>query len=186
MSGLGLSIWLFRASPVAAQPVVEQSQRAAADTTTTAEWYGGGILVSDAATLAAWTAAIGGEPSLGYLGLVTYLVVPQIIHGVHRNGAAVALSLVTRIGAPVVLAGLVGASGGRCSDDDPEREDICRQRALPRLFIAGGVGILTAMVLDAAVYARRPTPQRSSTFTLVPRFDWSRSDGWSLGAEGRF
>lgn len=183
----GLSILLNWARPAAAQAVVAEPHRGSADTTTTTEWYGGGILISDAATLAAWAAGIGGEPSLGYVGLASYLVVPQIIHGVHGNGGGIALSLVTRMGAPIVFAGLLAATTGEnCANDDPETEDMCRQRRLGRALVAGGVGILTAMVLDAAVYARRRAPRRSSALSLVPRVDWSKTEGWSIGAAGRF
>jgi hypothetical protein len=187
--GLGLAIWQSWVSPAAAQSVAGGSQSSAADTAASTEWYGGGILVSDATTLAAWSAGVFGDvPSLGYLGLVTYLVVPQVIHGVHRNGAGIALSVSTRLGAPLIFAAIAGeAWGDTCTQDDPEALDICRQRrVLPRLLVTGGLGILTAMALDAAAFARRPVPASQSAFTIAPSLDWSKNEGLSIGVQGQF
>jgi len=185
---IGLSIALSWVRPATAEPVVPSPQRGVPSTAgATQDWYGEWILASDALTLGLFFGSVGGAHTAASAGLITYVVGPQVVHGVHGNGSGIALSVLTRVGLPVVLGGIAGGLGGaNCTDPDPEIEDRCRQRNLPRLLIGGGLGMLTAMVLDMAVYARRPAPPQPRGLTLVPRIGWSREAGWSLGAHGHF
>ncbi len=126
-------------------------------------WYGWQLLISDAGSVL--LVPIG-------VGLVTYAVVPPVMHGLHSQWGSAASSLVLRLGLPPVMAvtGLfVGARAAPASQQDDGEWVV-----MGGLFGLLG-GMATAMAIDDSLLAWAPdrtTPLLKTGFdphlTLVP------------------
>jgi hypothetical protein len=105
------------------------------------KWYGYQLMLSDLGSLvtaAALSKSNGG--TAGVVGVAGFVAVPAVIHGVHRNVTGAIVSPIVRLGLPVMGA-LIGAGLESCSPD----EWFC---GLGGAIVGGGIGMLTAMILD--------------------------------------
>jgi hypothetical protein len=117
-------------------------------------WYGWQTLLADVAAVAA--ASAGGEAGLG-----VYALGGPIVHWSHGNTGRGFGSLALRTGAPIVL----GAAFVAGCDPDEDAEFGCLGAALAGV----GLGMVTAIVLDASVLARDEVPvERDTSVALGP------------------
>jgi hypothetical protein len=141
-------------------------------------WYGAYTLATDGAAvaLALGGAALDRDGELLLAASVgAYLVGGPIVHLAHGNPGRSLLSLGTRAGLPVTLA-FLGVAAEGCGDGGG---DFCGYGGA---LIGFGVGLVGAVVIDAAVIARdevEPTP------AIAPALSVSREGAW-LGATGTF
>lgn len=186
---VGFAISLGLAGVARAEPVARTAQRGPAKTAPETESYAGSIATADGVTLGLLTVtAIAQAPEFAFVGIGTYLLVPPIIHGAKGNGGGAVLSLVSRLGIPL-LTGMTAfelVREPRCPlpDEDPDEWRCDRQAEYLALGVS--LGVLTAMVLDVAVLARRPVPKKQEAYVVVPNASWSKERGWALGVQGRF
>jgi hypothetical protein len=118
-------------------------------------WYGYQIMLTDLGSILLLT------NSGQYLGTISYLAVPAVIHGLHHNRSMAIASPLLRLGLP--LAGmLIGVSAENCphntSSDDGES---C---GLGGAILGLGIGLLTAMILDYSLASYEDVP----TYGAVP------------------
>jgi hypothetical protein len=103
-----------------------------------------------------------------------YFLGAPIVHASKGNWGRAAGSLALRTGAPILLGG-IGAGLENCSDED----FTC---GLAGALVGGALGIVAAIVLDAAVLAR-------DTIEVQPKFlptaGIHRNGAW-LGLSGTF
>jgi hypothetical protein len=109
----------------------------------TTPWYGYQLLVSDLASVG--MIATGNQVGVG-VGLVALALAPSVIHGIHKRPLQAVLSPVLRVGLTFVGAA-AGASLESCSPNDM----FC---GLGGAALGGGLGLLTAMVLDWTVLSK--------------------------------
>ncbi len=143
--------------------LLTSSPRAYAD-----EWYGYQTLAVDCAAATLLVAGIAGPRPVRKvflpLSLVTYLVASPVVHTAHQRGDVGVGALGLRIVAPVALGVvglLVGASGRDSSWGAP----------LVGGFIGVTLGVITAVVIDAAALARetqKPVGQMATSLSLGP------------------
>lgn len=127
-------------------------------------WYGWQTLTVDGAALlllvvgglAADGPGNAGE-ELAILAMGTYALGGPIVHFAHANGLQGLGSLGLRVVTPVVF-GLVGYAVEDCSGGG----EFC---GLGGLVLGGALGIITAIVVDAAVLAREEVPDRESVLS---------------------
>jgi hypothetical protein len=105
-------------------------------------WYGYQLMLSDAASIALIAGAAGGGATAG-LGGVSFFFGGSVIHGVHKQAGWAVASPLMRAGFTVVGA-LVGMTAENCSSSD----NFC---GLGGLAVGGGLGLLTAMIVDYSV-----------------------------------
>lgn len=171
---------------VAADPVAPAAQRGRADTPARTESYGGWIVAGDGASLLLVVGgAIADSPALVTAGVGSYFLASPITHAVHENFGMGVLSLTARVAIPFVSAIVVaGIAGGPCTLRE-ERDQAECDRVLMAGLIGAGLGIVTAMTLDATLMARRRVPERKA-FMISPTAGWSKTSGWTIGAQGLF
>jgi hypothetical protein len=163
-------------------------------------WYGWETLAVDGATL-----VIGGSVSFAGLassayggssvGLVTgasilaggYGLGGPLVHAAHGHWGKAAGSLGTRIGAPLVFALL-----GRATTPTDCQQGSCGVRTDRPMESGAILGIISAIVLDAAVFANedvepgaKRAAARSSGLELAPSVNVGRDRGM-VGVEGVF
>lgn len=130
-------------------------------------WYGSQTLASDAiATGMLLTAASSESGGLATLSLVTYLLVPPVIHGAHGQAGMSFASFGIRLSFPL-LGMTVGSASADCGGED--KEMFC---GLSEAMLGFGVGALSAMVIDGAFLAWESPPERiriSPTVTATRR-----------------
>ncbi|MBI5536709.1 MAG: hypothetical protein HY898_28575 [Deltaproteobacteria bacterium] len=145
-------------------------------------WYGWEIILSDVASLSVLgIGAASGDDAGASMGIsiLGYVFVPPTLHLAHNNYGRAGLSLLTRIGFPVVGA-LIGYEDENCSSSSD------RSCGSDGAVIGGIVGLGTAMILDAALLARDYAPKdqapssASMRWTLAPSMGKSRG-GLSFG-----
>lgn len=133
------------------------------------EWYGWETLICDGASIV--TAPI-------LVGIGGYLVCAPIVHAANGQGLKALASLGLRVGGPVVFAiagGLIEAGATDC-------RSYC---GLGGGIVGFGVGIVTAMVIDSAVLARKDVVKKTEKPTIVPTGN-ARADRLEFGIAGTF
>jgi hypothetical protein len=129
--------------------VVLGGREARADT----EWYGWQTLAVDVGAVAlAGIATRQGSASLAYLAIGSYALAAPIVHFAHGEGGRGGGSLGLRLGLPILVGfALSQAEQSNCSGE------FC---GLGGLVVGAGLGVLTAIVLDASALAwhRRRLP----------------------------
>jgi hypothetical protein len=159
--------------PPSAQPRLER------------RWYGWQTLTTDAAAIALLvgtfavtesddTSIIGPLPTTTYtLGVLSYALGGPIIHFAHKNPGRGFGSFALRVLVPIAVIAL--SAGIACQGGG----DFCGLIAVP----FGGAAIISAIVVDAAVFAYDEVPVDSAgnqTFRLLPVVGLTRHGG-SLG-----
>ena len=135
------------------------------------------VIAADGVSLAF---AFSGNMNATSLGIAGYVVGAPLIHVVHGEGGRGGTSLVLRVALP-----LVGVYAGQalarrsCSGDDLD----CDDGSFGGAILGLGLGVLTAMVVDAALIAR--PVKRKPTMTWVPQLT-AAHDRVGLGVAGRF
>ncbi|HRG97644.1 MAG TPA: hypothetical protein PLR99_15420 [Polyangiaceae bacterium] len=128
------------------------------------EWYGyqtiGGDVV--ATTLLLSSAATDNTPRkvLFVASASTYLLASPVIHAAHERGGAAIGAVGLRVFAPLTL-GLLGLVVGAGSSKSGNWG-----APLAGGFIGFGLGVLTAMVIDAAALARKESPTAQGVSAL--------------------
>jgi hypothetical protein len=158
----------------------------AQDATSVAEserhWYGGPILIADAA---AFTLVVGSQLArlhtkvpIGF-GLATFVLAPPVAHTLHGHWGRGLGSLGLRLGLPV-LGGLALAGGiGTCHQDD----DSCyAEGALLGALVGMGVA---ASVDQLTAFDRHETSAKPRALIVVPTLAVGRAGG-SIGLAGLF
>lgn len=113
-------------------------------------WYGYQLLFSDLASVG--MIATGTEVGVG-VGLISLAFAPSVVHGIHRRPLQAVLSPLSRVGLTVAGAA-VGASLESCGPNTM----FC---GLGGAVVGGGLGLLTAAVLDWSVLSRDWGPETS-------------------------
>jgi len=121
-------------------------------------WYGKQILLSDGLSYTALFVAIPtGSVALGAIGGLSYLIAPPVIHGVHHHRGRAFLSVIMRIGFPLV-GGIIGDSMANCHAPPPgvydEDNGFC---GLGETLVGIGIGMAAATALDASLAWDSPT-----------------------------
>lgn len=130
------------------------------------DWYGYQTLAADGAATGLLVGAIlthkNVSKTLFALSAATYLIASPVIHGANEEPGKALGALGLRVAAPVSL-GFLGIIAGAASDSHGNWG-----APLAGGVIGFGLGIITAMAIDAAALARRdsPTAQSGSTLTL--------------------
>jgi len=136
-------------------------------------WYGWETLTVDAVSVAAMP--------LAGVGVAGYLVGAPIVHAAHDRWGAAAASLGLRVALPIAGA-YAGVALANCGNSQRASEDWC---GLGEAVLGLGVGMLAAIVIDAAVlgYERAPAAQasepstgRAATRTSVAIAPWIERD----------
>jgi hypothetical protein len=142
-------------------------------------WYGWQTLIVDGAALSLTVAAFSRANSSGNsaatlleLSGITYVIGPPIVHWAHGNVGKGFGSLGMRLVAPVLGAGI------GCALDQSGGELGC----LGGLALGGFAGIVLAVVLDNALLAYDPAPERSQYSLVVS--PWALPGAVGLGSFG--
>jgi hypothetical protein len=173
------------ATPPQAAPIEAKPKR---------KWYGWQTLTADGAALAMAYAAAntdGNSSALPLLALGTYALGGPIVHAANGSAGKMGISLGMRVGGPLVLGyGLYALSSSSSNGDSWG----------PAIMGAFGVvgGMITAVVIDATVLARKtvpadessepreePAPQATTSFRITPAVAPIRGGG-TIGAIGTF
>jgi hypothetical protein len=141
-------------------------------------WYGYQIVLADAASIG--LGLLLESPEVLIAG---YLAGPVIIHGVHRRAGLAILSPVTRVVLP-----LIGVAIGTLHKTCNANYDECN---LGGTIVGGGIGVLTAMILDWSLgwekSAVPPPVKRTSTGLALTAFGLAPSPtGVNLVLGGTF
>lgn len=141
-----------------------------------AVWYGWQTLITDGA-------AVLTTPAVPLLGVGAYVLGAPLVHALHGRGWTALGSLGLRVGAPVTGGFVAYAVQGKCSGE------FCAVWPL----LGAGVGVVSAMALDAAVLARKPRepadekPARAATAPrITPSAAPRREGGFDVGLSGSF
>lgn len=128
------------------------------------EWYGWQIMPVDAVSLGVMTYTIVWRHpstrvnnSLGYASLAGYTFGAPIVHLAHGQWWRASGSLGLRLGLPMLGALTASAIIGDTGNAETGYFD------LPWLVVGAGVGVLSAMALDAAFLAHKPTSPQKNT-----------------------
>jgi hypothetical protein len=125
---------------------VAAGQQASIEST---DWYGEQTLLADGLSLLFALGAAGGETEpLLVLASAGYVLGGPIVHLAHGSLWRAGVSLGLRVGLPLLFTAI-----GVQLEDCHSGEDFC---GLGSVVIGGSLGILTAIVLDAAVLAYEP------------------------------
>jgi hypothetical protein len=140
-------------------------------------WYGGTVLMFDAAMIATGVGCVALTDSEGcQLPLYGYLLGGPIIHGRHHGWGRAFGSVGLRVGLP--LAGFlfgVGTAGGGLSAIGPS-------------LVGAGVGAVAAIAIDGAWAFDDAPPSTSAApppLAFSPAFSFGRGSG-TVGLQGRF
>jgi hypothetical protein len=119
------------------------------------EWYGWQTLLSDVATVG-FVFTQREESTFFKLGVAAFVAVPPVIHFGHKNYVRGFESLGMRLLLPTggaflgLMGGLAGCKGNVSCELVPAA-------------VGGGIGVVTASVLDATVFARKRLPPPSDS-----------------------
>ncbi len=147
---------------------------------TVPRWYGWQTLLADAAALGVFPLDTSSPACPGCL---MYFAGGPIVHAFHARPKEAVISLGTRLAAPLMIGamGCFGAmpltamgGGGSCPD--------------AIVYAGAGMGVVTAIVVDAAVFARERVPieDRARPVGLTPAFAPRREGGVDVGLSGTF
>jgi hypothetical protein len=113
------------------------------------KWYGGQTLLADVLSIGTFIAGIEGRSQpLAYVGAGAYLTAPAVIHGVHYHGGRAALSVLMRVGFPLV-GGLVGFESADCHKSKYEDGEDAFCGFVPAM-VGAGLGLVAASIVDAS------------------------------------
>ncbi|MBN2572928.1 MAG: hypothetical protein JXP73_00045 [Deltaproteobacteria bacterium] len=164
--------------PLPARPAATMPPAAPAPAPVKYERYGLQILAADAISLGLCIGAIAvnsrSASSLLFVGgLISWLVLPPTVHGLHRNPKAALGSYLARLLIPpVTMVMLLAATNPSCDDGD------CGEIAA-----VAGMGLLVSVTsvafIDAVFWARTPVPAPPLSVAIVPYRDGA---GLALGA----
>ncbi len=133
-------------------------------------WYGWQTLIAD------------GLSVVTVFGLVALPFATPIIHAAHGHEGKAWGSLGMRAGS--VAAGGVVATVLE-NDCSPNRESDCRLWAALWGYLVGAVGLVTSVVVDAALIAYEDEPPPPTTVSFVPALDFN-AQGFRAGLVGTF
>ncbi len=119
-------------------------------------WYGWETLTVDAVSIAAMP--------LAGVGVGGYLLGAPIVHAAHDRWGAAATSLGMRVALPIAGA-YAGVALANCPKNTQD-EGMC---GLGEALVGLGLGMLTAIVIDAAVLGYEPAPSKSATIARLPQ-----------------
>lgn len=145
-----------------------------------ASWYGWQTLITDGAALLA-------APIAPAAGVGLYLVGAPLVHATHGRFGTAAGSFGLRLGAPLVggVTGIVlWGLGSDCGFDGPE---LCGLGSVLYGAVGAGLGVITAVTLDASLLAREPAPpqaKRTSAISFRPSASPRRDGGLDVGLGG--
>ncbi len=108
-------------------------------------WYGYQLMLNDALAIAAICTR---NSAAATVGVVTLLLGPSVLHGVHRRPLQAVLSPILRVALPL-FGGLIGAKLESCRPN----EWFCGLRGA---LVGGGLGLLTALIIDWSVLSLSP------------------------------
>jgi hypothetical protein len=140
---------------------------------TTTKYFGGQILAVDAAVV-----------GLGLVGsgvpLLAFPLAAPTVHIAHGDGSGAVGSFLLHTGLPIVG----GYLGYELDTRHCDGEDLC---GLGGLILGGGLGMLTATLMDAAFLAHveRPVFARAPRGLPTPTLAFSPRGGFMLGLAGR-
>ncbi len=175
-------------TPPEAPPVASTTPTTAPAPRMVSHWYGWQTLLVDGAAIAVASAS-GQSAAFGYTGVGLYAFGGPLIHVIHDRAGIGAADLGVRIGGPFVL-GLIGM-GVELAATKPNScgGDLCF-RGLAGFAVGFFIGYVTAVVLDAAVFAREKIPadevassRRRPLVQLVPMLSLTPT-GASAGIGG--
>lgn len=162
--------------PAPARPVASTPLAGPAPSPMRYERYGLQILAADAVSLGLCIGAIAADSRsvslpLFLVGMGSWLVLPPIVHGVHRNGKGALSSLLARPFIPsTTMLMVLGLTGSSSSSGD---------------LAAAGMGVLVGViaieVIDSVFWARTPVPAPPVSLAVVPYHD-----GATLALGARF
>lgn len=135
------------------ESVRDQAQIVPTSKETERRWYGWETLTMDAVSIAAM-------PVAG-VGVGGYLLGAPIIHAAHDRWGIAAASLGLRVGLPIVGA-MAGVKLENCPKAGQYDEGMC---GLGGALLGMGVGMLTAIIIDAAVLSYERVPATSANAT---------------------
>jgi len=151
--------------------------------TSTHTWYGWQTLLADGAGLSAAVAcaALFENHDSGALCYLPFLGASAVVHVAHHNPGRAALSF-----AMMTLLPIVGGAIGNATADCGKDTFLC---GLGETIVGAGVGLATAMTLDAAFAfsteeTPRPIAHRGPSF--MPTLAVNPSGGAGVGLAGRF
>ncbi|HEY6460193.1 MAG TPA: hypothetical protein VIY73_08575 [Polyangiaceae bacterium] len=134
----------------------------------TTRWYGGQTLLVDAVAVGAALFAV--EP----VAIPLYLLGAPTVHVVHGHPGKAVGSLLLRAALPVGLGAAFLAAWPSGDSSDPKGTGVADNGVSEKLvgaFLGAGLGVVSAIVLDAAVLAREPiaaAPAKDSTAARTP------------------
>jgi hypothetical protein len=144
--------------------------------------YGWQIVVADVSSVAVTIAGgVAESDAVAGIGVAGYFLAPPVVHFAHRNVWQGFGSLGLRIAGPF-LGGAIGNAVANCRDR--EGRDWC---GVVPITVGVFAGILGAMAVDAAVFARKevPRPSTAASFTWSPALRLDRH-GAGLAMGGQF
>lgn len=140
----------------------------------TRTWYGSEVLGADALALSMFVVAAQQDSgTFAALGLGTYLLGGGVVHVVEGRGGTAVASVGLRAGAPIV-GGALGLL--TCTSGDG-------LGCLGKLGVGLLGGVVTAITIDAGVFAYKDVPPKQPTWS--PQASFSKGRGL-LGITGRF
>ena len=158
-------------------------------TATAPRWYGYQTMMVDVSAVLLGFSSVATGAAGGVAAAGTYVVGTPIVHLAHGNYAAFGISLGMRTGGPL-LGGLVGFGAGMGVGGCDSSNGYCAVPFAGALVGAVG-GMLAAVVVDAAVFAKEPREPRTTAKswdgkpTLAPAILPSPQGG-SVGVSGSF
>jgi hypothetical protein len=146
-------------------------------------WYGWQTLIADGVSLV--TAPL-------IVGIITYPIAAPLVHAAHGRWESAGASLGIRVVAPLGLA-LLGGTISFLALGGGHGGELAGLAAVPGAVVGGALGVVSAIVIDAAVLAREPVATRSETaryrsppIRLVPKAAVRLEGGVDLGVVGVF
>jgi hypothetical protein len=136
------------------------------------KWYGGQTLLADGVSYAMLLGALTtqSEP-LAYVGAGSYVVAPAVVHGIHHHGARAVMSVVMRLGFPLLGGGILY---GISNCHKPKYEGDDEWCGFVPAMVGIGLGMAASTVVDASIAwdvpaqtAPTPHPTSSGHHSLV-------------------
>lgn len=145
-------------------------------------WYGGPILLADAAAFAAVVVGshVRGQGAVAGLGLASFVLTPAVVHVTHGHRGRGLGSAGLRLALPLFAAFAgAGVGSGDCHQDD----DSCTVSGFATGLL---VGMGAAAIIDQALAFDRPPPTAKPRALVVgPTLAVGRAGG-SVGVAGFF
>jgi len=153
-------------------------------------WYGWQLLIADASAVALAYSRLGSSKDVRGVAVLTYAVVPALIHGANGQPRRLGLSLLLRVVVPLSLGLTVAALSIACWEGKSDQET-CNDGATAMLVSAGLAALVDdlflawkpALVVTQAIEQRPSSPAQGLSLSvgLLPY-----RQGAGLGMAGRF